>query len=355
MQKTLTKKTSIQMRNLSVKSESSSPYSKNQLINRNFLIDFNLFIVYNKVITILGTPREKPEVLPFCCFCTCMLTHVLALPFVCICIIHATVSDFIPVPTWVGGPSRIDQLGKYGENGVWFPGARQTRGGLDRQGNIWMVGGLGYGISSCNFRKSTLTCADRYLNEVWKFNGTWNLVLVPFADENEPIPRMDHGVWIDSQNNIWIFGGESETDNLRNDLWKFDGQHWNWITGSNQSLGNYSMQGVSSPTNFPSSRAEFASAIDSQNNLFLFGGIVPPIQTTFNDLWKFDGNFWTWISGGENASDFNYGNKGVPNEKNLPRARGGLGGCMDSLDRFWIFGGKIFNLGFLNDLWMFNG
>ena len=59
-----------------------------------------------------------------------------------------------------------------------------------------------------------------------------------------------------------------------NDLWKFDGTNWTWISGSNtiNKSGIYETKGVPDPNNIPGSRAGAVSWIDSKNNLFLFGG-----------------------------------------------------------------------------------
>ncbi len=60
-----------------------------------------------------------------------------------------------------------------------------------------------------------------------------------------------------------------------NDLWKFDGYIWTWISGSNQTyqVGVYGIQGVSSSINIPGARSSLVSWIDSNNNLWLFGGL----------------------------------------------------------------------------------
>ena len=59
-----------------------------------------------------------------------------------------------------------------------------------------------------------------------------------------------------------------------NDLWKFDGQNWTWISGSNltNQQGNYGIQGISSSSNVPGSRYSAISWIDMNNSLWLFGG-----------------------------------------------------------------------------------
>ena len=57
-------------------------------------------------------------------------------------------------------------------------------------------------------------------------------------------------------------------------MWKYDGNNWTWISGSNISnqQGNYGQQGISSSSNIPSSRYESVSWIDNNNHFWLFGG-----------------------------------------------------------------------------------
>lgn len=61
--------------------------------------------------------------------------------------------------------------------------------------------------------------------------------------------------------------------NLLNDLWKFDGTYWTWISGSDdvnqKSVGQL---GISAENNGPGGRRASATWIDSSNSLYLFGG-----------------------------------------------------------------------------------
>ena len=59
-----------------------------------------------------------------------------------------------------------------------------------------------------------------------------------------------------------------------NDLWKFDGSNWSWISGDNtvDSLGVYGVKGVASPSNVPGARRYAMSWTDSNGALWLFGG-----------------------------------------------------------------------------------
>lgn len=55
-----------------------------------------------------------------------------------------------------------------------------------------------------------------------------------------------------------------------NDLWKFDGENWVWISGSNATSkhGNYGEKGQVASTNVPGARTSSCTWIDSSNNLF---------------------------------------------------------------------------------------
>ena len=63
-----------------------------------------------------------------------------------------------------------------------------------------------------------------------------------------------------------------------NDLWKFDGNDWTWIKGNNtfNQLGVYGTLGVPNSANNPGARYFSTSWIDSQNNMWLFGGLGYP-------------------------------------------------------------------------------
>ena len=59
-----------------------------------------------------------------------------------------------------------------------------------------------------------------------------------------------------------------------------------------------------------------------------------------NYLWKFDGTYWTWISGSNVSYQTGiYGEKGVVNPNNVPGARARVTSWTDSSDNFYLFGG----------------
>src|SRR5690606_13764101 len=127
-----------------------------------------------------------------------------------------------------------------------------------------------------------------------------------------------------------------------NDLWKFDGTNWTWLSGSNttKQRATFGKKVVPHPDNVPGVRNSAVSWIDSKNNLYLFGGyandefrssdriyclsIVFTVVDYVNDLWKFDGSNWTWIAGSSSVSPKGtYGTKDVPDPDNVPGGRYG--------------------------------
>ena len=183
------------------------------------------------------------------------------------------------------------------------------------------------------------------------------------AAANVPGARYSPASWIDASGNHWLFGGSgydsAGTVGDLNDLWKFDGTHWTWVSGSNTATakGVYGTQGIAAAANVPGARAYAVSWIDANGNFWLFGGNGYDSAGTsgnLNDLWKFDGTHWTWVSGSNtvNASGV-YGTKGAAAAANVPGARGYAASWIDG----WFFGGygndSTGAVGDLNDLWKY--
>lgn len=139
---------------------------------------------------------------------------------------------------------------------------------------------------------------------------------------------------------------------------------WTWMKGSstNNSAGNFGIQGVPAPSNEPPALYEVAQWTDLQGNFWFFGGLSSvPIQEA-TALWKFDPitNNWTWVSGTPAfLQSGNYGVQGVPSPTNLPGSRAwGAATWTDAAGDLWLFGGHGWdafgNTGELNDLWRYN-
>jgi N-acetylneuraminic acid mutarotase len=277
--------------------------------------------------------------------------------------------------TWVSGANSVNQSGSYGTQGVAavanVPGARSSAvSWSDASGNLWLFGGDGYDSAA----------GTGALNDLWKFDGThWTWVSGAntlnqsgsygtqgvAAVTNVPGARSSAVSWIDAHGNLWLFGGggydSAGVTGTLNDLWKFDGTHWIWVSGANMvnQTGSYGTQGVAAAANVPGARSSAISWIDASGNLWLFGGDgydSAGVTGTLNDLWKFDGTHWTWVSGANTVNQSgSYGTQGVAAAANVPGARSSAISWIDASGNLWLFGGLGYDSaggrGNLNDLW----
>ena len=283
---------------------------------------------------------------------------------------------------WMGGSNTINQPGIYGTKGTAspgnVPGARVGAASWsDANGALWVFGGFGVDAGG----------AYGYFNDLWKFDGvawTWvsgsttrNPVGVygtkgVAAAGNIPEGRNGSSAWVGTAGDFWIFGGSSSRGIL-NDLWRFDGTNWTWVNGNNTvNTGTfYGTQGV--PSSGPGARQKAASWADKAGNLWLFGG-SGYVQQFFagagyvlqggelNDLWKFDGVNWIWVSGANVPNDPGVpGTSGVAAAANVPSARHGAVTWVDANAKTWLFGGGGITVSGgsratgLSDLWNFDG
>jgi hypothetical protein len=75
-----------------------------------------------------------------------------------------------------------------------------------------------------------------------------------------------------------------------------------------------------------------------------------------NDLWKYSGGQWTWVSGSNVASPISiYGTPGILEPGDAPGGRTDPSVWEDAKGNQWVLGGwqKQPSLGNLNDLWMY--
>jgi N-acetylneuraminic acid mutarotase len=283
--------------------------------------------------------------------------------------------------TWVNGSNTVNQNGVYGTKGVAsasnVPGARNSPASWkDGAGNLCIFGGSGYDSTGTQGR----------LNDLWKFDGTtW--VWVSGSDtvnqagvygtkgvasaSNVPGARYFYGsaTWVDNSGNLWFFGGvgydSAGTQGNLNDLWKFDGTDWTWVSGSdtvNQN-GVYGTKGIASASNVPGARWGSVTWRDGNGNLWLFGGYgydSTGAQDDLNDVWKFDGSNWTWVSGSATVAQAGvYGTKGAASASNVPGARDSSASWTDTSGNLWLLGGNGYDSAgtndYLNDLWKFDG
>ena len=301
--------------------------------------------------------------------------------------------------TWMGGsstvPSSFGRPAVYGTLGTPAPG--NTPGGrqyaarwIDPTGNLWLFGGLG---------NNGLTIA---FNDLWRFSPTLNEwawmggsstescssscgqpgvygTLGTPAAGNIPGGRWSSSSWIDTNGNLWLYGGYGFDANgameWLNDLWAFNPatNQWTWMGGTStepiMSEGYppvYGSQGVFAAGNNPGGRSNASAWTDSNGHFWLFGGTgyyALGVAATFNDLWEFDPSTsrWAWMSGssvaGSNCPNGvcqqsgSFGTLGVPATGNVPGSRNSAAAWSDSSGHLWIFGGLIQNIYQLDDLW----
>lgn len=274
--------------------------------------------------------------------------------------------------TWVLGSNSGHQLGIYGSlgeaNGASVPGARtHSASWIDSSGNLWLFGGTGYGSAAGSGK----------LNDLWKFDGTnWTWVsgsqltnqdgVYNDADPSKNVPgsRGYSVTWVDANDNLWLFGGYGRgaaTFGDLNDLWKFDGTNWIFVSGSDTANqgGSYGTRGIPEAGNHPGSRSGSVSWSDTSGNQWLFGGWGYDSTATWqslNDLWKFDGVNWAWISGSDSSTQNGIYND-VDSANNIAGGRGDSVAWRDTSGNLWLFGGWGFDSagteGYLNDLWRY--
>ncbi len=209
------------------------------------------------------------------------------------------------------------------------------------------------------------------------------------AAGNSPGARSGSAFWTDAQGNFWLFGGIGYDANTAlgglNDLWKYSGSQWTWVTGSDTSPGPavpgglgystlygnigahgaYGTMGVAGAANTPGARSGSAHWTDAQGNLWLFGGSGTDAVgnwTVLDDLWKFSpfSGQWTWMGGPSTVSATPkgvYGAMGVAAATNLPGPRSNAAAWTDTQGNLWLFGGIGYDStgkdGYLEDVWIY--
>jgi len=302
---------------------------------------------------------------------------------------------------WMSGSSSIGtnggQPGVYGTLGTAaagnVPGGRAVPSAwIDTSGNLWLFGG--YGFDSVG--------ALSTLNDVWEFSpstmlwtwvggsstigpdfgqsGIYGTQGTP-ASGNIPGSRYFSTGWTDSSGNFWLFGGYGFAGNglfgSLNDLWELNPStnEWTWMGGSNTipadnggQNGVYGSPGIPAPGNTPGGRGYAANLIDSNDNVWLFGGGGFDADGDYgylNDMWELDpANLeWTWMGGSSTVTPYSgqpgvYGVLGTPAAGNIPGGRETAIGWLGSGDKLWLFGGSGYDandtFGSLGDLWEFN-
>jgi len=280
--------------------------------------------------------------------------------------------------TWVDGEKTANEAGVYGTIGLEpsdvSPGSRTHAATVKSGNDLWLFGGEGFDKNG----------NEGYLSDLWKWDGV-NWILITghqtrnedgvygtkgtASSNNHPGGRRAAQCWVDASGDFWLFGGYGKAkathSGYLNDLWKWDGTNWTWISGSDTAdhYSIYGTRGTTSSTSIPGAREKAFSYMDGSGNFWVFGGfgwagnnILSTRAGGLNDLWKWDGSNWTWMHGHFITYDLGvYGTRSVTTSSDYPRSRHDGACWTDTAGNFWIFGGES-NLGYhLNDLWKWDG
>jgi N-acetylneuraminic acid mutarotase len=295
--------------------------------------------------------------------------------------------------TWMGGGDTVP-AGYGGNPGIYgtpgtpaptnIPGGRGRQASwTDSSGNFWLFGGYGADQNGTVGSLNDLWTFSPSLNEWTWMNGgntlsagacnpsVYGSLYTP-ASTNTPGGRVQPITWTDNNGHLWLLGGDgcdlSGLYGLLNDLWEYlpATNEWVWMSGS-QSLnlaGAYATHGSFSSSNMPGARSAAATWTDSNNNLWVFGGLGYDINGTegeLNDLWEFNSTShqWAWMGGNSTVNQPGlYGAYGASSTSYIPGGRYAPISWTDSTGHLWLFGGNGYdinaNSGYLNDLWEFN-
>jgi hypothetical protein len=176
--------------------------------------------------------------------------------------------------------------------------------------------------------------------------GNFGTIGIP-DPANKPPSFYEPAYWIDTNDNLWIYGGYHASGWLYEALWKYNPYTniWTWISGGSvpNQLPVYGTQGVPSPLNSPGSRNCPATWTDDAGNLWMYGGYTMG-NLTRADLWKFDTTSleWTWMSGVTGTSVSNTLPYGVPTSVLNPRSVAETN-CTwtDNQNQLWMYGGVM--------------
>ncbi len=146
--------------------------------------------------------------------------------------------------TWVMGNGLPNQLPIYGTQGIAnpsnTPGARDfcVATWVDTSGTFWLFGGANNGNDLWKYdigtNEWTWVTGDTSAN----LRGVYGTQGIPSPSNTPGSKNETCSAWIDSLNNLWLFGGQGFGDNggvgILNDLWKYDisTNEWTWMKGS---------------------------------------------------------------------------------------------------------------------------
>lgn len=225
---------------------------------------------------------------------------------------------------WVGGSDRFNTGPVHGTRGAaaddFTPGARsRSASWKGADGSFWIFGGVLPGTVPGNGSQGG---RSRYGNDLWRYkDGTWTWVngnadgynaagiygtRGAAADANQPGARHAAQAAADADGTAWVHAGQGVDslgqEALLNDLWRWDGSRWTWISGGMSEAvggnipkveGKYGTRRVHTPGAIPFGRDTAAAWTDAAGDLWVFGGFEhKSLDRRFGDLWKFCVSCW---------------------------------------------------------------
>lgn len=255
----------------------------------------------------------------------------------------------------LGATAITDSITK--ESTIANPGGRNRAAStVDKDGNIWMFGGLYYD----KFISTTYARSD-----LWKYNPkTKKFAYFGEFDgsQSKPVARYRARAWFDDNNNMWMYGGAVDYSNGSqsfNDLWMFNTttKSWTFISGDkNQSYckdcpnGLYpATPGTGGTQYFPRARSDYGYWQDNSGNIWIYGGYAESHGSDeYGDLWKFNPTtkFWTLISGNSTLNP--------PKTATNPGSRNAPYCWVGNDNKLYMTGGQRQYWYFLRDTWRVN-
>ncbi|MBK8847576.1 MAG: hypothetical protein IPO27_13950 [Bacteroidetes bacterium] len=223
--------------------------------------------------------------------------------------------------------------------------------------------------------------SGNFLNDVWKYDitinqwtwisgtsiannvGNYGTKNIPGTNNILPCNSENSCSWVDSANNVWVFGGMNPSGVL-DAMWRYfpSTNMWAWESGTSNYYvpRNSGTKNIPAASNSPGGRFVQGCWNDDAANLYLYGGCSYPSNIFFyDDVWRFNINnkLWTWVGGSTNIDYL-----GIQNSicdtifSNMPQYRFEVRSkAKDNCNNFWFLGGSVNYAGYnqWNDLWVY--
>lgn len=274
--------------------------------------------------------------------------------------------------TWMGGPLNGFSP-TYGVQGVPSPTNQPGARGFgivtwtDLNGDLWMFGGSGCDVNNnldrladlWRYNIATATWTWMAGPNTANFSGNFGTITVPSPTNAPPARDETRAGWVDTNGDLWLFGGFNLSQNNLNDVWRFSiaTNTWTWMAGSNgiSTPPSYGTLGVAAPNNTPGGRTAYAHWTDNTGKFWLMGGNDLLNGNSRNDIWRFDpaNLLWTWMGGSNQIASLGVvGPLCTFSSSYAGAARNENTACWtDDCNRLWYYGGA--NPGIPgNDLWV---